>query len=107
MFKKHLWKSDILSKDAGKRPGLSMIGTLVENGLISLLGNLWNYNENYNASWIQSSENWITYQQQNLATLHKVAWKTLDLALPVEISWELEHDSINPTRVGWSSGPPW
>ena len=41
MFEKHLWKSDILSKDAGQRhfasknqlPGLSISGTLVENGL--------------------------------------------------------------------------
>ena len=48
MFEKHLWKSVFLSKDAGQRPGLSMIGTMVENGLMSLLGNLWNYNENYN-----------------------------------------------------------
>ena len=57
MFEKHMWKSDILSKDAVRRPasllkmslfhwcfsnnllvqihqpGLSIIGTLVENGL--------------------------------------------------------------------------
>ena len=48
MFEKHLWKSDILSKDAGHRPaqvffkhfasknqlpGLSINGKLVENGL--------------------------------------------------------------------------
>ena len=57
MFEKHLWKSDILSKDAGQRPaslyinvtlpqlffkhfvgkkqlpGFSISGTLVENGL--------------------------------------------------------------------------
>ena len=32
MFEKHLWKSDILRKDAGHRPG--NIVTLVENGLI-------------------------------------------------------------------------
>ena len=43
MFEKHLWKSDILSKDAvffqhfaskNQLPGLSISGTLVENGLI-------------------------------------------------------------------------
>ena len=36
MFGKHLWKSDILSKGACKNqiPGLSVSGTLVENGLI-------------------------------------------------------------------------
>ena len=52
MFEKHLWKSDILSKDAGHRhvtlpqrffkhfasknqlPGFYISGTLVENGLI-------------------------------------------------------------------------
>ena len=42
MFEKHLWKSDILSKDAvffqhfaskNQLPGLSISGTLVENGL--------------------------------------------------------------------------
>ena len=44
MFEKHLWKSDILSKDAGRirinhcfskktLPGLSISGTFVENGL--------------------------------------------------------------------------
>ena len=54
MFEKHLWKSDILSKDAGhiiplpqvffkhfanknQLPGLSVTGTLVENGLIEKL----------------------------------------------------------------------
>ena len=45
MFEKHLWKSDILSKDAGQRhfasknqlPGLSISGTLVENGLKKLV----------------------------------------------------------------------
>ena len=44
MFQKHLWKSDILSKDAGQHfasknrpPGLSINGTLVENGLIRLI----------------------------------------------------------------------
>ena len=39
MFEKHLWKRDILRKDAGQRhftgknqlPGLSLSGTLVEN----------------------------------------------------------------------------
>ena len=31
MLEKHLWKSDILSKDAGL---LSINGTLIENGLI-------------------------------------------------------------------------
>ena len=44
MFEKHLWVSDILSKDAGRwpfasknqLPGLSVIGTLVENGLMAL-----------------------------------------------------------------------
>ena len=47
MFEKHLWKSDILSKDVtfpqvffkhfaskNQLPGLSVNGTLVENGLI-------------------------------------------------------------------------
>ena len=42
MFEKHLWKSDILSKDASQRhfanknqlPGFYIGGTLVENGLI-------------------------------------------------------------------------
>ena len=54
MFEKHLWKSEILSKDTGhlylkchssigvfkhigsknQLPGLSIIGTLVENGLM-------------------------------------------------------------------------
>ena len=40
MFERHLWKSDILSKDAGHRPvfffilsGLLVSGTLVKNGL--------------------------------------------------------------------------
>ena len=44
MFEKHLWwKSDILSKDAGhfasknQLPGLSVNGTLTENGLIYTL----------------------------------------------------------------------
>ena len=54
MFGKHLWKSDILSKDAGENvtrpqlffkhfasksqlPGLSVSGTLLENGLMSML----------------------------------------------------------------------
>ena len=47
MFGKHLWKSDILSKDAGHRlekhfasknqlPGFHICGALVENGLIHL-----------------------------------------------------------------------
>ena len=49
MFEKHLWKSDILSKDAGRLqvffkhftsknqlPGLSIIGTLVESGLMKI-----------------------------------------------------------------------
>ena len=44
MFEKHLWVSDILSKDAGRwpfasknqLPGLSVIGTLVENRLMAL-----------------------------------------------------------------------
>ena len=45
MFEKNLWKSDILSKDAGHRhffasknqlPGFYISGTLVENGLILL-----------------------------------------------------------------------
>ena len=42
MFEEHLWKSDILSKDASQRhfanknqlPGFYIGGTLVENGLI-------------------------------------------------------------------------
>ena len=33
MFEKHLWKSDVLSKDAGHWPGFYISGTLVENGL--------------------------------------------------------------------------
>ena len=33
MFEKHLWKSDILSKDAGHAPGFYISETLVENGL--------------------------------------------------------------------------
>ena len=34
MFEKYLWKSGILSKDAGNYlPGFYMSGTLVENGL--------------------------------------------------------------------------
>ena len=33
MFEKHLWKSDILSKDAGYRPGFYISQILVENGL--------------------------------------------------------------------------
>ena len=39
MFEKHLWKSDILSEDAGhfasksQLPGFYLSGTLVENGL--------------------------------------------------------------------------
>ena len=54
MFEKHRWKSDILSKDAGENvtppqlffkhfasksqlPGLSVSGTLAENGLTSML----------------------------------------------------------------------
>ena len=36
MFEKHLCQSDILSKDAGHRPGFYVKGTLVENGLICL-----------------------------------------------------------------------
>ena len=37
MFEKHLWKSDILSKDAGRwPPGFCISGTLVENGLSEL-----------------------------------------------------------------------
>ena len=48
MFEKHLWKSDILSKDArrwpmikyfaskNQLPGLSVNRTLVENGLSSI-----------------------------------------------------------------------
>ena len=35
MFEKQLWKSDVLSKDAGYRPGLYISGTLVENGLMT------------------------------------------------------------------------
>ena len=37
MFEKHLWKSDILSKDVASKnqlPGLSISGTLFSNGLI-------------------------------------------------------------------------
>ena len=64
MFEKHLWKNDILSKDAvddlhlylkchsstgifqtfgskNQLPGLSIIGTLVENGLIRHIGWKW------------------------------------------------------------------
>ena len=42
MFEKHLWKTDILSKDAGiasknELPGFYISGTLVENGLIKLM----------------------------------------------------------------------
>ena len=33
MFEKHPWKSDILSKDAGRIPGFYISGTLGENGL--------------------------------------------------------------------------
>ena len=33
MFEKHLWESDILSKDAGHAPGFCISETLVENGL--------------------------------------------------------------------------
>ena len=36
MFEKHLWKSDILSKDTGPRPGLSINGALVGNGLVTM-----------------------------------------------------------------------
>ena len=41
MFEKHLWKSDILRKDAGRfaskihLPGLPISGILIENGLIN------------------------------------------------------------------------
>ena len=35
MFEKQLWKSDVLSKNAGYRPGFHISGTLVENGLIT------------------------------------------------------------------------
>ena len=38
MFEKHLWKSDILSKNAGPPDaGFHVSGTLVENGLIEYL----------------------------------------------------------------------
>ena len=48
MFEKNLWKSDILSKDAGHRhffasknqlPGFYISGTLVESGLIQFTMN--------------------------------------------------------------------
>ena len=54
MFEKNLWKSDILSKDAGHRhffasknqlPGFYISGTLVENGLIQFTMNQ-NYQKN-------------------------------------------------------------
>ena len=35
MFEKHLWKSDILSKN--QLPGLSISGTLLENELMQYL----------------------------------------------------------------------
>ena len=48
---KHLWKSDIFSKGAGRKnqlPGLSVNGTLVGNGLMNYF--FFNYFLNYHLS---------------------------------------------------------
>ena len=72
MFEKHIWKSDILSKDAGlwhaffkhfdsknQWPGFYIKGTLVENGLFLFY--------NWNAENGNAKVKWIRYLAWNIS----------------------------------------
>ena len=111
---KHLWKKDILSKDADRWPasllkmphfhryfsnvllvktfaGLSVSGRLVESGLISPKNERLNYSS-FRSHWFQSATAYLAMQtngfilSENLRQISKKTWKIWwDLKLQLNI----------------------